>query len=74
MPEVTVTAARTRGQIVGELRALVSLQADDRRQLAEVERHELLIIGRVDDRQQRIDVVLDELVDWEALHAMETLG
>lgn len=61
-----MTAVRTRGEVLGELRALVSLQQLERRQLAEVQKHEWRLITGIDNRTRLIDRVLDELVDLEA--------
>lgn len=72
--EDTVTAAKDRGQLLGELRALVGRQQDDRRELAEVRTHELQLVSRIERRRAQIDGTLDELIDWQALHAMETLA
>lgn len=59
-------AIRTRGEILGELRALVSLQQDARRELSDVQRHEWRLVTAIDNRARKIDRVLDELVDKEA--------
>ena len=67
-------AAKNRGELLGELRALVGRQQDDRRELAEVRTHELQLVSRIERRRAQIDGTLDELIDWQALHAMETLG
>lgn len=69
-----MTAAKDRGQLLGELRALVGRQQDDRRELAEVRTHELQLVSRIERRRAQIDGTLDELIDWQALHAMETLA
>lgn len=64
---------RSRGEVLGELRALVSLQQDARRELASVQRHEYRLITAIDDRARKIDPLLDELTDLFVAEEMETL-
>lgn len=66
MARSDATATRTHGEVLGELRALVSLQQDARRQLTDAQRHEWRLVTAIDNRARAIDRVLDELVDLEA--------
>lgn len=58
-----MTAVRSRGDILGELRALVTLQQDSRQELAEVQRHEWRLVTAIENRAGQIDRVLEELVE-----------